>query len=1124
MAEQIQLELSADVSRLRADLGKLQSDFESLNSSAKDLRESQRLAFASDSTKDHITAIEKASTTYRNQKQVVKELEQYEKLLLEARRRANDPAAVTRLNAELLRTRTALEEVRARSREALVDFNEAGNTSIGIFGKLKGVLGGLVAVGTLTGLAQQAITAANEVEQLRVSYETLAGSVLKGNILLNQLIDKAASTPFEIKDIAKSSNQLLAFGFAAEEIIPVFDILGNIASGVGTDKLPQLVLALGQVRGATRLTGNELRQFTEAGVPLLTELANVTGKSVKVLQKEVSEGAISFEQVLAALRGLTTEGGRFFNLMEKQSQTTAGQLSNLRDNLFQLLAGIGASFKPITDGVLAGISGLVSVFKDLFPATQSATQALTGMQVQLNNEIDTLKRAKEGVDGFKISKEAESSLRNSINAKMTEIGIPNLLTEKSTIEQITVAQNAANTAFDKKITLIAGQEKLVKIRQAELDLVLQEVEATKLQTRLQQEAQTVEFKGKDAAFLKQSFNDAVEVSNLGVVKIAEKRKALQDESKKFLDAMQKLGLSEKDLAGGGTPSKSGGTPSSGLTEKQKKDIEKTEKERAQLTAQYRKLSIDLTVNDIEREKALAALKQEDLLKQIKEFETKKIITSEQARSLRLNAEIQFQEDIAAIDKKASEKRVKELIDRIKEENAQREALQKEFESGVTGNAERNRKFQQEQIELEKAQFESGQLAAQEIFSHLERTEKQKDDFKKRLAQEREIFEKTTAQRLLKIELEYLEATKLVNDNVSQAQIDTLKKRIENFDKEIASIQNTLPTSKPDKEKKTSLWSLLGMDENTDKGKKEIEIAKAATKEIVGLINSIADEQVKAADKAVESADRRVQAAENELNREIELSKLGYASNVEEKQKALDLEKANQATALEEQRKAAKAKADIDTATQASSLLTAVAGIIAGYSALPIIGQVLSIIAIGAMFAAFAKARSTAYQAIKAEKGIDAYIDNDGIIRGNSHSDGGVGIEAEGGEAVQSSRVNGKQRVTIVNKKMTAKHHDLLKAINADDTRAMRERLSELVGVPSASPQYQVNYEATKDIDKAEIQQKEQAQINEKRKIDALEKNNRYWERYFKENTKDDTTDLGDKIQIRRGNSTTIVRK
>jgi mRNA-degrading endonuclease toxin of MazEF toxin-antitoxin module len=232
--------------------------------------------------------------------------------------------------------------------------------------------------------------------------------------------------------------------------------------------------------------------------------------------------------------------------------------------------------------------------------------------------------------------------------------------------------------------------------------------------------------------------------------------------------------------------------------------------------------------------------------------------------------------------------------------------------------------------------------------------------------------------------------------------------------------------------------------------------------------------------------------------------------------------------LEEQRKAAKAKADIDTATQASSLLTAVAGIIAGYSALPIIGQILSIIAIGAMFAAFAKARSTAYQAIKAEKGIDAYIDNNGIIRGNSHSDGGVGIEAEGGEAVQASKVNGKQRVTVVSKKMTAKHHDLLKAINADDTVLMREKLSQLVGVPSATPQCQVNYEATKTFDEQDKKQAEKVKFEQDKNAQLLEQikeMNKEMKRYFKERLSgEDVTDLGDKVRVKRGNTTTIINK
>ncbi len=99
--------------------------------------------------------------------------------------------------------------------------------------------------------------------------------------------------------------------------------LGDITAGVGKDKMPQLILAFGQVRAAGKLTGQELRQFTEAGVPLLEELGKTMGKTATQVKEDMENGlAPSFEVVETSLANMSKEGGKFHNLMQKQSQTT----------------------------------------------------------------------------------------------------------------------------------------------------------------------------------------------------------------------------------------------------------------------------------------------------------------------------------------------------------------------------------------------------------------------------------------------------------------------------------------------------------------------------------------------------------------------------------------------------------------------------------------------------------------------------------------------------------------------------------------------------------------------------------------------------------------------------------
>lgn len=177
-----------------------------------------------------------------------------------------------------------------------------------------------------------AIKSAAEFEQNRIAFDTMLGSAEAGSKMLKKLSDFAQATPFTLPDVVQGAKQLLAYNIEAEKVIPTFKALGNIAAGVGKDKLPQLVLAFGQVRAAGKLTGMELRQFTEAGVPLLDLLAKQSGKTAAEIKESMENGAaISFAEVEKAIFSASQKGGKFFNLLDKQSKTFGGTVSNLQD-------------------------------------------------------------------------------------------------------------------------------------------------------------------------------------------------------------------------------------------------------------------------------------------------------------------------------------------------------------------------------------------------------------------------------------------------------------------------------------------------------------------------------------------------------------------------------------------------------------------------------------------------------------------------------------------------------------------------------------------------------------------------------------------------------------------------
>lgn len=222
--------------------------------------------------------------------------------------------------------------------------DRASGTLQGFGGSIKGMatsvaLGQLAVQGINMALqkfvevSKFAINSASDFQQSRIAFETMLGSASAAKKMLRDVSDFAQRTPFELPEVVTGAKQLLAYNIEADKIIPTFKALGNIAAGVGKDKLPQLVLAYGQVRAATKLTGAELRQFTEAGVPLLEMLAKQAGKTSAQVKEDMENGmAPSFDDVQKAIFGMSEQGGKFFNLMDKQSKTFGGVMSNVSDN------------------------------------------------------------------------------------------------------------------------------------------------------------------------------------------------------------------------------------------------------------------------------------------------------------------------------------------------------------------------------------------------------------------------------------------------------------------------------------------------------------------------------------------------------------------------------------------------------------------------------------------------------------------------------------------------------------------------------------------------------------------------------------------------------------------------
>ena len=194
-----------------------------------------------------------------------------------------------------------------------------------------------------------------EFEQTKISYEVMMGSADKGNKLLNETIELANVTPFTSKQLQDNGKLLLGYGVKAKSIIPTLKMLGDISGG-NAERLHLLSLAYAQTQAAGRLMGQDLLQMVNSGFNPLQVISEKTGLSMGVLRKKMEDGAISAQMVESAFKVATSEGGKFFNMMDKQSQTIEGKMSTVGDKLQIIMTQVGDNINrlwgPLLDKIL----------------------------------------------------------------------------------------------------------------------------------------------------------------------------------------------------------------------------------------------------------------------------------------------------------------------------------------------------------------------------------------------------------------------------------------------------------------------------------------------------------------------------------------------------------------------------------------------------------------------------------------------------------------------------------------------------------------------------------------------------------------------------------------------------
>ncbi|DAA84927.1 TPA: hypothetical protein CPT87_07140 [Candidatus Gastranaerophilales bacterium HUM_5] len=229
-------------------------------------------------------------------------------------------------------------------------------------------------------IGTQALKASSDFEQAGVQFGVMLGDAKKAKQLVNELQDMANVTPFETQDLLDASKTLLNFGINVKEILPDLRMLGDIAGG-NKQRMQSLTLAFSQMSSAGRLMGQDLLQMINAGFNPLQTISEKTGKSMAVLKDEMSEGKISVEMVRQAFMDATSEGGRFYEMMNKQSETLEGKLSTMRDSYTLLTRAISDLAIPALKEQVTEITNTINATTELINRLKSwagANQVVVG--------------------------------------------------------------------------------------------------------------------------------------------------------------------------------------------------------------------------------------------------------------------------------------------------------------------------------------------------------------------------------------------------------------------------------------------------------------------------------------------------------------------------------------------------------------------------------------------------------------------------------------------------------------------------------------------------------------------------------------------------------------------------
>lgn len=329
-------------------------------------------------------------------------------------------------------------------------------------------------------LAEHIFNVRSEFQQLEISFTTMLGSEQKAGALMNQLVQTAAKTPFDMSSITNGAKQLLAYGTAANEVNDILVHLGDISAGLSVP-LNDLVYLYGTTMSQGRMYTMDLRQFMGRGIPMAEELGKIMGKTTQEVQQAVTDGKVGADLVKKAIVNMTEEGGKFGGLMEKQSTTLQGKWSNIGDSVDQMFNELGKKSQGIFGTGLDLISSLVDNWQTLVKVIGSAAVMVGTYKAGLMAAASIQKAQNQAtLDGI------ASNLDEKIKAYKDEAELYHSYTGKDTSEYKSQRLSDLNKAVANTDMLGTDKaEELVslKIKEAQTDGIITQQMAEQLQLK-----------------------------------------------------------------------------------------------------------------------------------------------------------------------------------------------------------------------------------------------------------------------------------------------------------------------------------------------------------------------------------------------------------------------------------------------------------------------------------------------------------------------------------------------------------------------------------------------------------------------------------------------------------------